>query len=196
MAKNNNNNKTSDAAAKKQPCAIGRPASGGKDKCEKYGIAVMNLVMGEDIGMPQEELFAHLKVCKECRSDLFEWRDTYTVMRMEADAKKPEYKQKAAEMAARIKKDLLCDVTKAGQTADRNMEIGKPAGDLWKIIAREKIIRVADIPQKLIKYDIDQAYAAYGWLGKEKKVEIVYHEIGKCVKLTKDEEAKIPFANL
>ncbi|MFH1230061.1 MAG: winged helix-turn-helix domain-containing protein [Planctomycetota bacterium] len=123
---------------------------------------------------------------------MFEWRDTYTVMRMEADAKKPEYKQKAAEMAARIKKDLICDVTKDGQTADRDKEIGKPAGELWKVIAREKIIRVADIPQKLIKYDIDQSLGAYGWLANEKKVEIVYHEIGKCVKLTKDEEAKIP----
>jgi len=177
MAKNNNNNKT-------------------KNKCEKYGIAVMNLVMGEDIGMPQEDLFNHLRQCQECRTDLFEWRDTYTVMRMEANAKKPEHKQKVAEMVAKIKKDLLCDVTKGGQTADRNMEIGKPAGDLWNILAKEGPIRVADIPQKLIKYDIDQAYAAYGWLGKEKKVEIIYNEIGKCVKLTADEEAKIPFANL
>lgn len=167
-----------------------------KNVCKRYEIAIANIVTGQEIDMPREELFNHLRECKQCRTDLFNWQDTYQVMRLEAEAKKPETKKRIAEMADKIKNELICDVTENGKKADRNTEIGKPAGDLWKIIAREKIIRVADIPQKLVKYDIDQAYAAYGWLGKEKKVEIIYNDIGKCVKLTKDEEAKIPFANL
>ena len=172
------------------------PDAPAKAGCAKYGTAVMNLVMGQELGMPKEALFDHLRQCKECRAELFEWRDTWTVMRMEADAKKPAHKQKMTEMVARLQKDLLCDVTKAGQPADRDKEIGTPAGHLWNLLAKEKIIRVVDIPNKMNKYDIDQALGAYGWLANEKKVEIIYHDIGKCVKLTKDEEAKIPEANM
>lgn len=162
-----------------------------KADCGRFGIAVMNLVMGEDIGMPQDELFGHLKVCKECRQELFEWRDTYTVMRMEADAKKPEYKQKAAEMADKIKKELICDVTKNGKKANRDEEIGVPAGTLWNVVAKEGMVRVTDIPDKMTNYALDQAYGAYGWLVLQNKIEIIYHQNDKCICLTPDERKKV-----
>jgi hypothetical protein len=191
MAKKNTKNNHASPAA----CLAGRRGRRGGD-CEKYGIAVMNLVMGEDIGMTQDQLMNHLRECKQCRADLFEWRDTYQVMRMEADAKKPEHKQKVAEMVARIKRKLL-ECTEVGKKIDQNQEIGTPAGKLWEILAREGPIRVSDIPEKMRKdYDIDQAFAAYGWLALEKKVDIFQGELGKCVDLTKDEAAKISSANI
>jgi hypothetical protein len=165
-----------------------------KKECEKYGIAVTNLVLGEDIGMPKEVLFDHLRKCKECREDLFEWRDTYIVMRLESEAKNPEHKKKIAEMVAGIKRDLLCSLEN-GKKLDKDKELGVAAGDLWHILAKEGPIRVADIPQKLNKYAIDQAFGAYGWLALQDKLEIIHSEIGKCVDLTKAEREQMPHAN-
>jgi len=165
-----------------------------KTACEKYGIAITNLVMGENIGMPQEVLFDHLRKCKECREDLFEWRDTYMVMRLESDAKNPEHKKKIAEMVAKLKRELLCSVEK-GTKADKNKEFGAPAHELWHILAKEGPMKVADIPHRLNKYAIDQAFGAYGWLTLQNKVDTIYSEMGKCLDLTKAEREQIPNAN-
>lgn len=167
------------------------------DPCEKFGIAITDYILGEEMDITPAELFNHVANCEHCRKDLLNWRNTYAEMNNQAYLKRPEVQEKYQKMLESIKKGepwLPADVAKSGQKADRDKEIGTPAGALWNIIAREKIIRVADIPKKMDKYDIDQSLGAYGWLANERKVEIIYHDIGKCVKLTKDEEAKIPYA--
>ena len=168
-----------------------------KDACEKYSEAVFDIITDEAISMPKEELFNHLRQCEKCREELFDWRNTYTVMRMECDAKKPAQQQKIANMVANIKRELYCN-GKGTKTLHPDVEIGKPAGELWKILAKEGPIKVADIPAKMepLKYDIDQAYGGYGWLTLQNKVDIFHNEIGKCVDLTPKERQQVPFAEL
>jgi hypothetical protein len=164
------------------------------NECEKFGIAITNLVMVDDIGMPQEELFEHLRNCKTCREDLFEWRDTYMVMRLESEAENPEHKKKIVDMVAKIKRELLCNV-ETGTKADKEKEFGPAAGDLWHILATEGPIMVNDIPKKLNKYTIDQAFGGYASLWFQNKLDIIYSKIGKCVDLTKVEREQIHNAN-
>jgi len=111
-----------------------------KNKCEKYGMAITNYVLGEDLRMPAEELFAHLRVCQKCRDELVDWRETYAVMRTEAYYKKPKAQKKFQELLEKIKNLPAPTLRQAGQPVtrptrtvlDASSEINSAAKDIYK----------------------------------------------------------------
>lgn len=77
-----------------------------KNQCEKYELAITNYVLGEAMGMTKEALFEHLKTCKNCRRDLTEWRDTYSVMKTEAYYQTPQGQAKMKRSFEDVKRQV------------------------------------------------------------------------------------------
>ena len=162
-----------------------------KNACEKYGLAITNYVLGEAMGMTKEELFAHLKVCKDCRRDLSEWRDTHTVMKTEAyyqtAAGKAKMKRSFEDVKRQVAGQPLSAVptAQAGQPApahpsgvkllpgehllDHKEHIGSAAGVVWHWLGKYGKSNLTDLPQKA-KLSPLNAYEAVGWLANEKKI--------------------------
>ena len=162
-----------------------------KNKCEKYGLAITDYILGEEMDMPKEELFNHLASCESCRKDLENWRETYSVMRNKTYMEKPETKQKYQEMLARIKTSS-CDTGKQltnGVDININKEYGWHAGILWSHLGENGPTKVEEIPAK-IKLDTDKARVVTGWLMGEKKVCMKQVKQDKYIYLTKEEQEK------
>ena len=145
-----------------------------KNRCEKYGQAITNYVLGENMGMTKEALFEHLKTCKNCRRDLTEWRDTYSVMKTEAYYQTPAGKAKMKRSFADVQRQVAA-ATQAKMPKGKSLSIGvmvrKPAGVVWNTLARHKVIKMADLPD-LANLPVPVAYSALGWLAKENKLRM------------------------
>jgi len=74
-----------------------------KNKCKKYGIAITDFVLGEEMDITRKELFNHLRKCADCRADLSNWQTTYAALRTEAYHKTPEAKKRMEELWEKIK---------------------------------------------------------------------------------------------
>jgi len=162
-----------------------------KDKCEKYGIAITNYVLGEDLGMPQEELFAHLRECKQCLNELIDWQDKYALMRTEAYHAKPENEEKMKKMFENLKKQVFgvnttCTVSKGETLINTEWEIGSAAGTIYRYVEVKgksstiQIIRDTNLNLSLMDQGI-------GWLAHEKKICVSYADNLKYIYLPKKE---------
>lgn len=125
--------------------------------CEKYGIAITNYVLGEDLGMPPEELYNHLRNCPKCLDELTDWQETYAVMRTEAYHKTPEAKQRYEELLEKIKH------LPAEQSTDVKVEIDTAAGKIQKVLKTHGQTPILELRQKtgLVDYPF---YEAISWL--------------------------------
>ena len=169
------------------------------DPCEKYGIAITDYILGEEMDIPREELFTHLAACEHCRKDLANWRDTYSAMRNKAYMEKPETKKKYQEMLARIKSSASSvvpssqcsagDKLQGGIDININKEYGWHAGILWSHLGENGPTKEEDIPAK-IQADKDKAKVLTGWLMGEKKVCMKQINQDKYIYLTKEEQEK------
>jgi len=161
-----------------------------KGKCEKYGLAITNFVLGEDMGMTKEELFEHLKGCKECRKDLTTWQDTYTVMRTEAFSKSPEGKAKMhqdlTKLKERMRRESLPPQIKDTITVEK---VGWVAGDLVKVIGMHGPVSLPDLAEKA-NIDPSLALLSAGWLARENKVYFDHTKTPPDVILTPHEQAR------
>ena len=108
--------------------------------CKKYEQAITDFAAGQKMDITKEELFAHLKNCKECRKDLTQWQDTMTVMKTEAFSKTPEGQAKMKGDFAKLKAKLD-QVPAPGQPAGIGNRIntadkyGTTAGVIWRYLA-------------------------------------------------------------
>jgi hypothetical protein len=163
-----------------------------KDKCEKYGIAITNYVLGEDLRMPQEELMAHLRECKSCLNELETWQDQYALMRTEAYHSKPENKAKMAKMLGNLKKQVfginaVCTAGKDETVINTEWEIGSAAGEIYRYVEKKgksstiQIIKDTNLNLSLVDQGI-------GWLAKEKKICVSYKDNLKYVYFPKHED--------
>ncbi|MDI6788802.1 MAG: winged helix-turn-helix domain-containing protein [Planctomycetota bacterium] len=146
-----------------------------KDPCEKYGLAITNYVLSEDMGMTKEELFEHLKGCKNCRKDLTEWRDTVTVMRMETFSKTQEGKAKMHQDLTKLKERIKTEVvepsvpTTLPPPINSEKIVGTAAGQIYNCLKGNgpMPIPVLKVKTKLEDYPF---YGAMGWLDREGKI--------------------------
>lgn len=162
-----------------------------KDTCEKYGIAITDYILNEEMSMSREELFNHLASCAKCQKDLSGWSDTYSAMRNKAYMEKPETKQKYNEMLERIKSSS-CDLSAKlpdGVDININLEYGWHAGILWRHLGESGPTKVDDIPAK-INLNLDKAKVVTGWLMGEKKVCVRHSKNSEYLYLTKEEQEK------
>lgn len=162
-----------------------------KNNCEKYGIAITDYILGEEMNISREELFNHLATCDKCRNDLTNWRDTYAAMRNKAYLEKPETKKKYNEMLERIKSSQCCSDGKLpdGVDININLEYGWYAGTLWHHLGEYGPTKVEDVPAK-IKVDADKVKYVTGWLMGEKKVCMKQVKNATYIYLTKEEQEK------
>jgi hypothetical protein len=144
------------------------------DKCEKYGIAITNYVLGEDLRMPQEELMTHLRQCKKCLDELISWQDTYATLRTEAYHAKPENQAKMTKMFEDLKKqvfgtDTRCRAGVGEVVYNTEWKIGGAAGAVYQYLEKSGKSTTLDIFKntKLNLADLDRAI---GWLAKENKI--------------------------
>jgi len=151
--------------------------------CKKYSIAITSFVMGEDIGMPKEELFEHLKHCKTCQKDLVDWRDTHKVMQMEAEAKTPAFKQNIADMARQIKHEIAPPMPDAISI----VKIGNAAGTLWHCLGENGPLPLTALPE-VCKLDPPTTKDALVWLLSEKKLDLDEKKRPNIVSLTPEEQ--------
>jgi len=151
--------------------------------CKDYGIAITNYVLGEDLGMPVEELYTHLRNCKKCLDELIDWRDTYAVMRSEAYHKKPETQKKFQELLEKIKnlpvteaEPLLSQPTETPINVE--WEIGSAAGKIYDFLKGNGKVFIPVLRDKtgLVNYPF---YEAIGWLAREEKVTLTKDKDGK-----------------
>jgi len=175
MAKNNS------TKARNKP-----PAKG----CQKYEQAITHFVLGEEMDITKEELFGHLKVCKECRKDLTEWQDTMTVMKMEAFSKTPAGKAKMQQdltkLKERMRRESLPPQIKDTITVEK---IGWVAGDLVKVIGTHGPVSLPDLAEKA-NIDPSLALLSAGWLARENKVSFDHTKTPPDVILTPHEQAR------
>jgi anti-sigma factor RsiW len=145
-----------------------------KNKCEPYGLAITDYVLGEKMDISQAELVKHLRACARCREDLKEWQATYTVMRAKEYDDRPEVK---ARYEALIKELTRRPVDFVPQGVPLNMahEIGSPAGKVWQALASNGVIRMEELPQKT-GLEPALAWGAMGWLAHENKLCMTKHE--------------------
>ncbi len=162
-----------------------------KDKCEKYGLAITDYILGEEMDISREDLFNHIASCEKCQKDLENWRETYAAMRNKAYMEKPETKQKYQEMLERIKSPKCNPGNQlpSGTDIDINKEYGWHAGILWRHLAENGPTKEEEIPVK-IQADKDKAKIVTGWLMGEKKVCLRQVKGEKYIYLTKDEQEK------
>lgn len=155
------------------------------NECKKYGLAITDYVLGEDMDISRDELFNHLRTCEKCRRDIFDWQDTYAVMRTEAHFAKPETKKKYAELLEKIKNLPAAPSVSADRQADRPVgqvkpirgevildpeeHIGHFAGVIWHHLARNGRVKEGELKRK-VKLPVKTFDRAIGWLAGEKKI--------------------------
>ena len=153
------------------------------DPCEKFGIAITDYILGEEMDITPAELFNHVANCNHCRKDMLNWRNTYATMRNEAYLKKPEVQAKYRQMLEKIKQSDTClspDVT-SGQAGaqpplaknekliDADWEIGHYAGELHKFLGQAGKTTFDRILSEK-KYDTRLLDRVIGWLAAERKI--------------------------
>lgn len=157
--------------------------------CKKYGMAITNYVLGEKIDVPEDELFNHLRQCKQCRDEISNWQDFNAVLSTDQYHSRPEVIEKWNRFirAMTNQPERFADV-KPGEKVilDDNKDIGKSAGMLWNMLGKYGKTPVIQLPFKAgLTFDI--AYGAMGWLAKEKKIHRIIEEKNIYVDLTKTE---------
>lgn len=142
--------------------------------CEKYGLAITDYVLGEQMDITPEELFNHLRACTSCLDDLLEWKDTYAAMRTEAYHAKPETQEKMKRMVENLKQQVFGTPSvyaqaKGETVLNTDWEIGNVAGDIYRYVGKKGKTDTIEISRntKLPLVKIDRAL---GWLAREKKV--------------------------
>jgi len=171
----------------------------GKSACEKYGLAITDYILDEEMDIPKEELFNHLASCDSCRKDLANWRDTYMAMQNKAYMEKPETKKKYDEMLNRVKASTgsaktLSQCSSSAKLPDGvdiniNLEYGWYAGTLWQHLAANGPAKIEEVP-KILNTDADKAKIVSGWLMGEKKICLRHAKDAQYIYLTKDEQEK------
>ncbi|MBI4712087.1 MAG: winged helix-turn-helix domain-containing protein, partial [Planctomycetes bacterium] len=163
-----------------------------KNACEKYGIAITNYVLGEDLRMPKEELLAHLKQCAKCHAELLDWQNTYAAMRTKSYHDKPEVKVKWAKFIQElVNSPVQCESMLPPGAKDVNIddEYGLPAGHIWHLLGKEGPTRIDEIPKKTNHHPETAKYAT-GWLMGQNKVCMKEFQNARYIYLNKDEQVK------
>lgn len=157
-----------------------------KNQCEKYELAITNYVLGEAMGMTKEALFEHLKTCKNCRRDLTEWRDTYSVMKTEAYYQTPQGQAKMKRSFEDVKRQVAAATPAETRLPkpkgvvqvkpipgevilDPEEHIGHFAGVVWHHLALNGRVKEGELKRK-VKLSARAFDRAIGWLAHEKKI--------------------------
>jgi len=150
-----------------------------KNPCEKYELAITDFVMGREMKMPKEELLEHLKTCKNCRRDLTDWQDTYTVMKTEAYYNTSEGKKKMKDSFEALKRKMAGVEKEIPKTLppviDTKWLVGSAAGKILDCLRKNGfVMAIPELRHKtgLVDYPF---YEGIGWLDREKKVIVRGH---------------------
>ena len=175
-------------------------AKKSENKCAKYGIAITNYVLGEDLRMPPEELYAHLKDCPKCLDELKDWQEVSATMRTEAYHQTPEAGKRYQELLEKIRQlpgpDLPAlppECFREGRSAVSPGQAGMKPGEPCTVLAQgEQLFNdevvIGTVAGKIYNYlgpngkqsypairigtgILDHPfYEAMGWLAREKKI--------------------------
>jgi len=153
-------------------------------ECKKYGIAITNFVLGEDLRMPPAELYHHLRDCPKCRAELEDWQAVYATMRTEAYHKTPEAKQKYQELLEKIRQ-LPGPVSR--RPIDFDTQVGDAAGAIWRLLAKNGEARIDELPKQVNLPDY-LVLEAVGWLARENKLMGFKDDRKAYIRLTEKEQ--------
>ncbi|MDI6733693.1 MAG: winged helix-turn-helix domain-containing protein [Planctomycetota bacterium] len=144
--------------------------------CKKYGIAITDYVLGEEMDISREDLFNHLATCEKCRKDLDNWRENYAALRNEAYLRRPDVREKYQQMLQSIKKGETV-MSQSPEVVKKEMVrvVGTGAGEIYKCLKADGPAMF--IPQIKAKVTLTDAvfHQSLGWLEREDKV-IVDHK--------------------
>jgi len=150
-----------------------------KNKCEKYELAITNYVIGEEIDIPQKELFEHLARCRSCQGDLRNWRATYATMRAKEYDQRPEVKkQSQAFIKELVNMPLAAAESGIKQPIPKTLPpvidsieiVGTAAGKIYRCLkANGPMMSISALRQEtgFGGYPLLQAL---GWLEREDKI--------------------------
>jgi len=158
--------------------------------CKKYGMAITNYVLGEKIDMPEDELFKHLRECKQCRDEISNWQDFNAVLSTEQYHSRPEVIEKWNGFIKAITNypEYFAPVQPGQEVIlDDKKDIGISAGIIWNLLGKEGKVPVIQIPFK-VGLPLDIAFGALGWLSLEKKIYREKDETGISAALTEHEQ--------
>ena len=138
--------------------------------CDKYEMAITDLVRGETMDMSKDELFKHLRECPKCRKDLREWQNIYSAMRTRERFNQPDVKKKMANMIEEVKNkaDSFAEAQEKG-FINLDADIGIPAGVVYRCLQKCGPQEINELP-KVCNLNPGTAREAIGWLGREDKI--------------------------
>lgn len=146
----------------------------GKNNCEKYGIAITNYALDEEMNVSRQELFNHLLRCKQCREELFDWQNNIAVLRAEEYHNNQEVKNKTEELIRELRKEMIksmpvIEPLPGEQVLDHDEDIGNAARKLWYYLAQNGKIKLNDLKRKA-KLPVDIFHQALGWLARGNQI--------------------------
>jgi len=159
-----------------------------KNNCKRYGQAITDYVLGEEIDCPKEELMSHLKACAKCRAELTNWQDFQNALRVKEHHSRPEVKEKWDRFIRELVSPSQPAESGRAPAEHRGIlnieeKVGAPAGILYQALARNGEVKIEHLPQ-ITELPPPKAYSAFGWLACQKKVVMRQDDKGTYVALT------------
>jgi hypothetical protein len=164
-----------------------KKSSGKSDACTEFEMDLTDYVTGDRTFLTPEketQLMAHIRQCKTCRQDLFDWEDVFGALVSKLHHAKPETQQKLAELRAQIKKEFLPSRVKEPITIAK---VGFVAGDIRKFLIKHGPVSLPDLPERM-NLDPYLTVLSTGWLLREQKVHIDQSRMPPIVAVTEPEQ--------
>ncbi|MFH1231305.1 MAG: winged helix-turn-helix domain-containing protein [Planctomycetota bacterium] len=156
-------------------------------QCTEFEMDLTDYVTGDTTFLTKEreaKLFEHLRQCKTCRQDLFDWEEVFGAIVTKLHHDKPETKQKLAELRQRIKQEFLPSKVRGTIT---KAKVGFVAGDIRDFLIKNGPVSLPDLSDKM-NLDPYLAVLSTGWLMREDKINIDQSKIPPVVDANEKEK--------
>ncbi len=104
--------------------------------CTEFEMDLTDYVTGERTFLTPEreqKLYEHLRCCKTCRQELFDWEEVYGAIKSKLHHDQPATQQKLADLRQRIKNEFLPSNVKGQIT---KAKVGFVAGDIRNFLIK------------------------------------------------------------
>lgn len=156
-------------------------------KCAQFEMDLTDYVTGERTFLTPEretKLMEHLRQCKSCRQDLFDWEEVFGAIVTKLHHDKPETQQKLTELRQRIKQEFLPSKVKGTIT---KAKVGFVAGDIRNFLIKNGPVSLPDLSDKM-NLDPYLTVLSTGWLMREDKVKIDQSRFPPIVDISEKEK--------
>jgi len=158
--------------------------------CTEFEMDLTDYVTGERTFLTPEreqKLYEHLRQCKTCRQELFDWQEVYGALKSKFHHDKPETQQKLADLRERIKREFLPSKVKEPIT---KAKVGFVAGDIRNFLIKHGPISLMDLPEKM-NLDPWMVALSTGWLMREDKVKIDHGQMPPMVDASEKNNTRV-----